>query len=69
MTGPLFKRDKDGKWELIECCKDCAFAIYGEQTIDTTCFMDPCPCLPIMDVEEDTPYSDDKLIGEWQDEQ
>lgn len=52
MTGPLFKKNKNGELELVKCCKDCAFADYGEKDIDATCFMDPCPCLTIMDVEE-----------------
>ena len=52
MKGPLFRKE-NGEFKLIDCCSDCAFATYGEKEADTTCFMDPCPCLPPDEEDDD----------------
>lgn len=48
MTGPFYAKNQNGSLELFKCCKDCAF-IYDKDAKDenATCFMDPCPCMPV----------------------
>ena len=51
MTGPFYRKNEEGKLELLPWCHDCAFI-----DRDETCFMNPCPCMPIDEesiVEED----------------
>ena len=53
MKGPFYTKNGGTQLELMSCCKDCAF-ITGEHIGDMykTCFMDPCPCMPPDEEEE-----------------
>lgn len=53
MKGPFYTKNGGTSLQLMNCCKDCAF-ITGEHIDDMykTCFMDPCPCMPPDEEEE-----------------
>lgn len=53
MKGPFYSKNESGNFVLFDCCKDCAFAEHGEKDKEATCFMDPCPCMPIIEEEDD----------------
>lgn len=62
MRGPFYTKDGGTKMRLFKCCQDCAFRDYENEQEETeyteTCFMDPCPCMPIIDedFEEEAKY-------------
>ena len=45
VKGPFFVKSNEGKFELSECCKDCAF---GDES---GCLM--CPCIYFPNIEEE----------------
>ena len=53
MKGPFYTKDGNKDFRLMNYCKNCAFITNDGDDKDATCFMNPCPCAPLFEEEEE----------------